>query len=247
MLVLFEFRSSWVETWCTITSNGWTDQRNRTLLNLLVSCLIGTMFLKLVDASDKDKTAQLICEMMEEVIQEVGEEHVVQIFTDNATNYMVAGRLFEIRHPTVFWTYCVAHYIDLMLENIVTRFATNFIYLQKINLKRMSLGPEWMASKHSKTLEGIELFALVFNDDFWKDVEEIIAVMESLVRVLRMIYGEKPAMSYIYEAMDLAKEAIKRRYGDEEAKYMPLWDIIDAHSDRKLNSPLHAARYFFNP
>eukprot|EP00253_Pinus_taeda_P004871 PITA_04871 len=295
MLVLYEFHSSWVETGCTIMSDGWTDKRNRTLMNLLVSCPVGTMFLKSVDASHKVKIAQLICEMMEEVVQEVGEEHVVQIVTDNAANYMVASRLFEIRHPTIFWTYCVAHCIDLMIEDIgklhwihevvekekpitkylynhiivlntmrkcidgkeivrpvVTRFAINFISLQfvvekKINLKRMSLGPEWMASKHSKTLEGIEVFALVFNDSFWKDVEEIIVVMESLVIVLRMVDGDKLAMGYIYEAMDLAKEAIKRIYGDEEEKYMPLWDIIDAHWDRKLHSPLHATRYFLNP
>eukprot|EP00253_Pinus_taeda_P017474 PITA_17474 len=271
------FHSSWVETGCTIMSDGWIDQRNRTLINLLVSCPVGTMFLKSVAASEKVKNAQLICKMMEEVIQEVGEERVVQIVTDNVANYMVAGRLFEIRHPTIFWTYCVAHCIDLMLEDIgklhwihqvvdkeksitkylynhiivlntmrkytegkeivrpaMTRFATNFISLQfvveqKINLKRMSLGPEWMASKHSKTLEGIEVVALMFNDGFWKDVEDIIVVMESLVRVLRMVDGDKPTMGYIYEVMDLTKEAIKRGYGDEEAKYMPLWDIIDAH------------------
>ena len=42
-----------------------------------------------------------------------------------------------------------------------------------------------MGSKHSKTPEGIEIAALVFNDGLWKDAEEIIAVTESLVRVLR--------------------------------------------------------------
>lgn len=94
MLVLAEFRSSWVETRCTIISDGWTDQRNRTLINFLVSCPVDTMFLKSMDASDKVNIAQLICEMMEEVIQEVGEEHVVQIVTDNAANYMAVGRLF---------------------------------------------------------------------------------------------------------------------------------------------------------
>ena len=41
-----------------------------------------------------------------------------------------------------------------------------------------------MAYKHSKTLEGIKVVTLVFNDGFWKDAEEIIDVMESLVRVL---------------------------------------------------------------
>jgi len=53
----------------------------------------------------------------------------------------------------------------------VTRFATNsislqFVVMKKINLKRMFLGPEWMATKHSKTLECIEVVALVFNDGF---------------------------------------------------------------------------------
>eukprot|EP00253_Pinus_taeda_P032981 PITA_32981 len=118
MLVVSEFRSSWVEIGCTIKSDGWTDQRNRTLINFLISCPAGTMFLKSVDASDKVKIAQLICEMMEEVVQEVGEEHVVQIVTDNATNYMDAGRLFQIRQPIIFWTSYAAHYIDLMLEDI---------------------------------------------------------------------------------------------------------------------------------
>ena len=62
-----------------------------------------------------------------------------------------------------------------------------------------------------------------------------------------MVDGDKLAMGYIYEAMDLAKEAIKRRYEDDETKYMTLWDIIDARWDRQLHSPLHAARYFLDP
>jgi len=195
-LALVDFKSSWADTGCTIMSDGWTDQRNRTLINFLVSCPKGTMFLKLVDASDKIKSAQLICEMMEEIVEEVGEQNIVQIVTDNAANYMAVGRLFELRHPTIFWNSYAAHCIDLMLEDIgrlhwveevvekaksitkyiynhtnvlssmriytegkelvrpgSTRFATNFISLQsvveqKVNLKRMFLGPEWLGSKH---------------------------------------------------------------------------------------------------
>ena len=117
-LSLAEFRSSWAETGCTIMSDEWTDQRNRTLINFLVSCPKGTMFLKSMDASDKVKSAQLICEMMEEVVQEVGEQHIVQIISDNAANYMATSKLFELRHPTIFWISCAAHCIDLMLEDI---------------------------------------------------------------------------------------------------------------------------------
>ena len=95
-LALADFRSSWVETKCTIMSDGWTNQRNRTLINFHISCPKGTMFLKSMDASDKIKSAQLICEMMEEIVQEVGEERIVQIITNNSTNYIVASRLFQL-------------------------------------------------------------------------------------------------------------------------------------------------------
>ena len=50
---------------------------------------------------------------------------------------------------------------------------------------------------------------------------------EPLVKVLRMVDGDKPTMGFIYEAMDHAKEAIKEEYGGKRQKYMPLWRIID--------------------
>ena len=33
-----------------------------------------------------------------------------------------------------------------------------------------------------------------------------------------MVDGEKPVMGYIYESMDLAKEAIKAKYENDETK-----------------------------
>jgi hypothetical protein len=55
------------------------------------------MFLKSVDASDKVKSSQLICEMMQEVVQEVGEQNVVHIVTENAAK--AAGSLLKLCTP----------------------------------------------------------------------------------------------------------------------------------------------------
>jgi hypothetical protein len=55
---------------------------------------------------------------LDEVVVEVGVENVVQVIIDNASNYVVASKLLEEKHPTIFWTPCVAHYLDLMLEDI---------------------------------------------------------------------------------------------------------------------------------
>lgn len=56
---LKDFKSSWVKTGCTIMSGGWTNQRNCTIINFLIFCPQGTMFLKSIDASDKVKDAHL--------------------------------------------------------------------------------------------------------------------------------------------------------------------------------------------
>ena len=44
--------------------------------------------------------------------------NVVQVISDNAANYVAAGRMLMDRYPSLFWTPCAAHYIDLMLEDM---------------------------------------------------------------------------------------------------------------------------------
>ncbi|XP_042437047.1 uncharacterized protein LOC122023012 [Zingiber officinale] len=49
------------------------------------------------------------------------------------------------------------------------------------------------------------------------------------VRVLRLVDGErKPAMGYIYEAMDRAKEIIMKAFKEKEEKYKEVFEIINA-------------------
>ncbi|KAI5440037.1 hypothetical protein KIW84_025408 [Lathyrus oleraceus] len=53
----------------------------------------GTVFLNYVDASNICKTAEKIFEMIDAVVEEVGEDNGVQVVTNNATNYKVAGEM----------------------------------------------------------------------------------------------------------------------------------------------------------
>jgi hypothetical protein len=90
----------------------------RTILNFLVNCPRGTMFVKFVNASAHVKDALLLCDLLYEFIREVGPQRVVQVITENATNNVAAGRLLMQRYPTLFWTPCAAHCVDLILEDI---------------------------------------------------------------------------------------------------------------------------------
>ena len=57
------------------------------------------------------------------------------------------------------------------------------------------------------------------------------SVSEPLVRVLRLVDGDKPTMGYLYEAMDRAKETIRIYYVGKcttgNNKNMLLWYFIN--------------------
>ncbi|KAF8411960.1 hypothetical protein HHK36_004518 [Tetracentron sinense] len=56
----------------------------------------------------------------------------------------------------------------------------------------------------------------VLATSFWKGIIYAMKITAPLVRVLRLVDGEKrPPMGYIYEAMDKAKEAIKEALGGQ--------------------------------
>nr|XP_025621504.1 uncharacterized protein LOC112712803 [Arachis hypogaea] len=112
------YRVIWKQTGCTIMADGWTDRCRRTLINFLVYCPKGNVFLKSVDASHISKTAEALFKLLRDVVLFVGPENVVYVVTDNAANYVAAGRLLESEFPRLYWSPCAAHCINLMLQDI---------------------------------------------------------------------------------------------------------------------------------
>jgi hypothetical protein len=115
---LGELKASWEITRCTVMPDDWMDQKGKTLLNFLVNCLRGIMFIKFVDASAHVKDALLLSELLDGFIREVGPQHVVQVITNNVANCVASGRLLMQGYTTLFWTSCVAHSIDLILKDM---------------------------------------------------------------------------------------------------------------------------------
>ncbi|XP_022031007.1 uncharacterized protein LOC110931946 [Helianthus annuus] len=129
--------------------------RNRSLINFLVNNQYGTVFLKTVDASNCVKDAEKIFELLDGVIEEIGEDIVVQVVTDNASNYKKAGEMLMKKRKKLYWTPCAAHCIDLMLEKIgelpqhknallKAKKVSNFIYNHNwvLSLARKILGKD---------------------------------------------------------------------------------------------------------
>ncbi|GAB4859013.1 hypothetical protein Ancab_040385 [Ancistrocladus abbreviatus] len=116
---LVEYRASWSLTGCSIVADSWKDTQGRTLVNFLVSCPRGVYFMYCIDASDIiDDTANLF-KLLDKAVDEIGEENVVQVVTQNTSSYKAAGKMLEEKRRNLFWTPCAAYCIDQMLQDFM--------------------------------------------------------------------------------------------------------------------------------
>ena len=58
-------------------SDGWTNQKRSPIINFLVYCPRGTMFLKSLDVLGLTEDVDTLFKLFDKVIQEVGAEHIV--------------------------------------------------------------------------------------------------------------------------------------------------------------------------
>ncbi|XP_030509212.2 uncharacterized protein LOC115723888 [Cannabis sativa] len=116
--IVEDIKQSWPLTGVSIISDGWSDIRNRGIINILVNNPKGTVFLKSIDGSSFSKDAPRLFKMLDDVIEEIGKHLVVQVVTDNASAYKAAGTLLMEKRKHLYWTPCAAHCLDLMLEKI---------------------------------------------------------------------------------------------------------------------------------
>ncbi|MQL99116.1 hypothetical protein Taro_031835 [Colocasia esculenta] len=133
------FERIWDEYGCIFMCDGWTSITRRSMINFLIYCKAGTIFWKSVDASSKVKNAEYLFQLMDNMVEEIGERRIVQVVTNNAAAFKLAGQKLMEKREHLYWVPCSAHCIDLMLEDICedpmvenvvnnARFITTFIY-----------------------------------------------------------------------------------------------------------------------
>ena len=77
----------------SIMSDGLIDRRNQTLIKFLVNCLIGTMFMESINASSFMKIGEKTFELLDNLVGCIREKNVVQVITDNGSNYVFASEI----------------------------------------------------------------------------------------------------------------------------------------------------------
>ena len=100
-LLVNSYREVWARVRCTIMGDGWTNNKQRTLINFLVYCPQGILFVKSIDVYDIVKDSTNFFNLFNEIIECVGPSNIVHMVTDNAENYVAAGRLISQKYKHI--------------------------------------------------------------------------------------------------------------------------------------------------
>ena len=143
-------KAKWPIYGCTIMCDGWSSRTRKPIINVMVYCDRSMIYLSLVDTTNILKTTDYIFSLMDKIVEEVGEENIVQVITDNEASFKVVGMLLMEKCKHLFLSPCAAHRIDLMLEDIgnmkqiketldQAKMITSFIYnsLKVVNLMKV--------------------------------------------------------------------------------------------------------------
>ncbi|XP_031372533.1 uncharacterized protein LOC116187749 [Punica granatum] len=139
-----------------------------------------------------------------------------------------------------------------LIRPAVTRFATAYLTLgclfdNRNALRTMFASKQWKGSRFAKLEDGKYAKRVIMDTRFWSNVNTCLKAAYPLIKVLRMVDSdEKPAMGFIYNEMEKAKQKIKTNFKDDRKSYDPIWKVIDERWEVQLHRPLHAAAYYLN-
>ncbi|XP_021971525.1 uncharacterized protein LOC110866690 [Helianthus annuus] len=180
-----DIKATWKITGVSLLSDGWSDMRNRSLINFLVNNQYDTVFLKTVDASNCVKDAQKIFELLDGVIEEIMEDIVVQVVTDNVSNYKKAEEMLMKKRKKLYWTPCSAHCIDLMLEKIGELPQHKNALLKAKEVSNFIYNHQWLLSLARKIL--------------WKDLLRPAATrFATAFLTIQSLYDSKDALQQMF-------------------------------------------------
>lgn len=97
--------------------NGWTSNNMHHIVNFMVYCVTREIFLKFVNTSNHRKDACYLHGLIKEMINKVGAQHIVQLVTDE-TSFKAIERMTHKEFPTIVWTPCAAHCMNIMFKDI---------------------------------------------------------------------------------------------------------------------------------
>ncbi|XP_052171663.1 uncharacterized protein LOC127787644 [Diospyros lotus] len=237
--------------------DGWTDTRQRSLINFLVYCSKGLSFIKSVDASNFIMDAETLCNLFAEIVEFVGPNNVVHMMTDNGANYKIAGRKLSERCPTIRWSPCTSHCINLIMKdmsemndvkNVATLASkvTVFIYNHKWTLNWLRMRPSWKEIVRPGATRFATTFIVLKSLYDHKDHLQALVVSDGYKKFLKMPKGRKVKQIVLYERF-WNNSLIFVRIMTPLIRLLRICDSDEKPSLGYVYDEMYRAPYWFNP
>ncbi|XP_074308224.1 uncharacterized protein LOC141643094 [Silene latifolia] len=204
---------AWARSGCSILVEEFSPGKETTLLNFVIYCSEGSMFLKSVNATNLIDDTDLLFDLIKEVVEEVGDKNVLQVITPNEDCFSAAGKRLSDTYPTVYWTPCAASSIVLMLEDLGKIEWINAVLEQCKSITRFIYNHSVVLNMMRRYTFGMDLVV--------PDVSPHVTNFKSVKRMVELKHN--------LQALVTSQEWVDSYYSKKEGA-LAILDLISDHS-----------------
>lgn len=104
-MLMENMRQTWIKISCFVFKDGSTDIQQQTLINIIVTCIVGSYFLRAINCS----RYTIYLQIFKETTKDIRYSNVVQLVTDSSHNCKLANLMVESANKYIFWIPCCLH------------------------------------------------------------------------------------------------------------------------------------------
>lgn len=102
----------------TLISDGWTNIRSEGIINYMVHTNNCDYFYDFSTPKSARHTGNYIAQEIDAIIQKIGNEKIVALVTDNASNMQAAWKILKNLRPNIQTYGCSAHILNLLMKDL---------------------------------------------------------------------------------------------------------------------------------
>ncbi|KAH7289094.1 hypothetical protein KP509_31G057300 [Ceratopteris richardii] len=225
---------------CTIPLDGWTSCQKKPLINVMVICPKGNMFLEVVDTSLKEKSSAFLVKVYEHAISRMGgPKNVTPIVTDNASNFRSVGITIQNKYEGITWVPCAAHTLNLLLKDIGR---LSFIKQSLLDANNVA----WLEKYPSYRVASSKCTWLIQSQNFWHSLEKTVGITKPFVELLRMADTDKFLTGRVYW---IVSETIQKVKDFNQFSLREKTQIVSLAEKRwmQMHTHLHGTTFILDP
>ncbi|KAK5770389.1 hypothetical protein PVK06_046539 [Gossypium arboreum] len=152
------FKLIWEEKGLPIMFDGWKGTRNQHIINFLIYSPRGTIFKKSIDASSvTSRTTEYYLNIMDKMVDKIGEEFIVQFVIDNEVEIKASGTMLMQKRRLLYCSGRSAPSLDLILEEVGNRKSVRRVLYEAKKITYFIYNHIWMIDYMKRYTQGREL------------------------------------------------------------------------------------------